>query len=380
MNIQVLWVDDEFKQDFVGLAELEGVDIHHRKSAQEGIDELQKNLNQYHAVILDAKGILNREDQKTSLDGLRTIRDYLKELNGNHYLPHFIFTGQPDYQTNEIFKESFGEFFTKGKDEQVLIDKIKEEVLNKSEFVVHKNYSKVFKAVKELLDADTHSYLTSLLVSINKPKDKFDDKLHFTQIRIILESLFRVANKNGLLHDKCIANGKVNLSESSLFLAGEATKYAGVSCLKSHFPKIIADGVRDIIFITGAASHTSDPEIDKNINLKEYRSQISTPYLLFSLTFQLMDVIIWFNAYLIEHSDYQINKSFWLDNNEGKIVSGIVTAIAENGYGTFLPDNAIKTISIIPQNVKEFDLFKGQKIKVKTEQKGDKTHIIHIEI
>nr|WP_199156034.1 hypothetical protein [Pedobacter sp. ASV2] len=383
MNIQVLWVDDEFKEDFVSFAEQEGIDIHHKKSAQEGKDELQKNYNSYHAVILDAKGILDKDDQVTNLQGLRVIRDFLNEFNANNYLPYFIFTGQPDYQNNEVFKQSYGDFFTKGRDEQSLINKIKDCVLKKDEYIIQKRYSKVFEAIDCLLDKEIHRYLTDLLVSIHHQQDDIDDKLHFTQIRIILESLFRVANKVGLLHNKCIIEGKVNLTEASLFLAGEETKYIGVKSAKPHFPKLISNAVKDILFITGAASHTADPETDKNINLHEYRSQLKTPYLLFSLTFQLFDIIIWFNEYLKANNDYVKNVAQWRDlqlDLSSNFIAGIVSRIAENGYGTFLPENDTKTLSIIPQKIREFSLVEGQKISVQTEKKLDKVHIIQIEI
>lgn len=383
MNIQVLWVDDEYKEDFVSFAEQEGIDIQHRNSAQEGIDEINRKLNFYHAVILDAKGILNKEDQKTGLDGLRTIRDYLKELNAKHYLPHFIFSGQPDYLDKSWFIESYGEFFTKGRDEQLLIEKIKESVSKKDEYIIHKKYSKVFEGVKNILDDEIHAYLTNLLISQSKSNSSFDDKLHFTQIRIILEYLFRAANKAGLLHDSCIVKGNVNLAESSLFLAGEETKYAGVKNIRSHFPRLIADAVKDIIFVTGAASHTADPEFEKNINIQEYRSEIRTPYLLYSLTFRMLDIIIWFDQYLKINNNYSTNVSQWKDLVRASgcdFIVGTVNRIADNGFGTFLPDNSTKTLSIIPKMVEKFALSEGQRISVETEKTSDKTHIKSIKV
>lgn len=340
MNIQVLWVDDEYKEDFVSFAEQEGIDIRHLKSAQEGKEELQRNRHSYHAVILDAKGILNKDDQKTGLDGLRTIRDYLIELNANDYLPNFIFTGQPDYQTNELFRESFGEFFTKGRDEQLLLDKVKDAVLKKDEYVIHRNHKRVFEGVKNLLNNELHAYLTDLLISQNKQINSIDDKLHFTQLRIILEHLFRAANKSGLLHDKCILGGKVNLTESSFFLAGEDTKYAGVKNDIPHFPRLIANAVKDIIFITGAASHTSDPEIEKNINLQEYRSQVRTPYLLYSLTFRMLDIIVWFDYYLKINSNYSKNVAQWRELAAG-IYEGRIEQDKDGDYhcGEFMLNN-----------------------------------------
>jgi len=354
MNIQVLWVDDEFKTDFVGFAEQVGIDIHHKKSALEGKAELERNHSSYHAVILDAKGILNPEDKTTDLKGLALLRDYLMALNATQYLPYFIFTGQPGYQTNEDFIDMFGDFYTKGKDEEQLMAAIKDAVQKKDEYIIHQKYSKVFQSVKTLLDPDTHRFLTDLLKHIQHQDHQFDETLYYTKIRIILESLFRLANKAGLLHDKCINGGKVNLSESSLFLSGLDAKKTGVKNSQPHFPILISNAVKDIIFITGAASHTQNPQT-KDINLNAYREQMDTPYLLYRLCFQLLDIIIWFDHYLKANPNAAENCKQWQDigaPNSPAILNGTVSKIADNGFGTFIPNNGQAPISIIPKMVK----------------------------
>ena len=93
-----------------------------------------------------------------------------------------------------------------------------------------------------------------------------------------------------------------------------------------------------------------------------------------------MDILIWFDSYLSENDNYQENKSYWVDESGGEMMQGVVTRIAENGYGTFLPNNEVRTLSIVPKMVQEHGLFEGQKIKVKTKKDGDKTFITEIEI
>ena len=112
MKYKVLWIDDDCNttgRDFIGQAEQDEVDITAFESHEEGIAFLEKNLNSFHAVILDAKVKHKKDDTVIGLDGLRASRDRLIELNNKVDLPYFIFTGQPDYQTNEVFKESYGE-------------------------------------------------------------------------------------------------------------------------------------------------------------------------------------------------------------------------------------------------------------------------------
>ena len=381
MRIRVLYIDDDIKTDLISDAEFDNIDLIPFESHEEGFNALMSDLSGFHAVVLDAKGKEHKSDLKLSLKGLKASRDKLIELNNSgHFIPYFIFTGQPDYMSNEMFLDSYGEFFIKGKDNQKLFDAIKKAVENKEEYIVQSEFKNIFEICNKHFDADTKKSLTRILLSLKKPNQVFDDELYFTQIRIILENLFRKANKYGFLDDKCIIQGKVNLTEASLYLAGEPTKYIGVRCAKSHFPKIIAAFVKDIIFITGAASHTTDPKVKDNIDLQNYRKSINTPYLLYSLTFKLLDVLIWFDAYLAENPNYEDNIFYWSTEGRLNLILGTVTKIAENGYGTFLPDNSPKTLSIIPSKIKELELFENQRIKVKTEEKGEKTYITHFEL
>ena len=295
MRIKVLWIDDEYKKqlDVIGHAEQDGIDITPFESHEEGIAALMSDIKGFHAVILDAKVKKAKDDTVTNLKGLAASRDRLIELNNEGvFMPYFIFTGQPDYMNDENFRDSYGDYFTKGNDNQKLFDTIKEVVQNKEEYIIHKNYSRVFQIIEKDYDVETRNTLTEILKIIMRPKEIFEDELYFTQLRIILEKLFRLANRVGLLHDKCLMGGKVNLTESSLFLAGEPTKHLDIFSSKKHFSKITADIVKNLLFITGAASHTIDPDFKNNIDIHNYRKTVNSPYLLQSLTLQLIDVII----------------------------------------------------------------------------------------
>ena len=389
MKYKVLWIDDDCNttgRDFIGQAEQDDVDITAFESHEEGIAFLEKNLNSFHAVILDAKVKHKKDDTVIGLDGLRASRDRLIELNNKVDLPYFIFTGQPDYQTNEVFKESYGDFYIKGEDNEKLIEELIKRIDNKEDYILQNEYRRVFEVCSEkYIGTESKKHLIKILASIKKPNEVFDDELYFTQIRIILELMFRAANKLGLLHNACILNGKVNLSESSLFLAGKETLHLNVRCGISHFPKLIADSVQSILFITGAASHTTDPGIKNNIDLLAYRKIVQTPYLLYGLTFRLMDVLIWFKEYVDLNPKIEYNKKSWINtesiiHNSDWIFGSIIT-IAENGYGTFKPDSDSRTISIIPKMISDYSFKENDKVKVTTKKDntGNKTYINLIE-
>lgn len=385
MKYKVLWIDDDCNttgRDFIGQAEQDDVDITAFESHEEGIAFLENNLTSINAIILDAKVKHMKNDTVTNLEGLRASRDRIIELNNKVDLPYFIFTGQPDYQTNELFKQSFGNFYTKGIDNERLIADVIKRIEQSEDYILKKQYQKVFEVcTPEYIGTESIKNILKILSSIRHPNTKFEDDLYFTQIRITLEYMFRAANKFGLLHDACISNGKVNLTESSLFLAGLETKHLKVKCKVSHFPKMIADSVQSIIFITGAASHTTAADTKNNINLLTYRKLIKTPYLLYSLSFQLMDVLIWFKEYLDMNLNIDLNKKLWinLDENDSNCdwITGTIVRIEENGWGAFQPSNGGKTIGIPKEMVSKKGLDKNDLIKIITipSKDGTKTFI-----
>jgi hypothetical protein len=375
MVIQVLWIDDEWRKldALISDAEHDKIKITPFESREKGIEALLRDPRGFHAVILDAKVKDLESDITTGLEGLMASRDKLEELKSQGlYLPYFIFTGQPDYMDSQVFRELFKDYYVKGTDNQLLLDDIKYQVENKAEYLIQSRYKKVFEVCRKhdfLKSAEIRKHLTQILLTIDTPSALFDDEKYFTPIRKIMESIFRLTNQYKLLHDACL-EGRVNLNESSLFLAGKDTKYCKVKCAKRHFPKIVADVVRSIVDVAGAAGHTPGPEDEeKRYNLEEYRARVNTPYLLYSLTFQLLDVIIWLDSYLAENPDRESNKSFWTrlePKSDSGWITGKVTRIAENGFGTFLSDDGKTRVSIKRDVLRRYNLVTDQSITILT--------------
>lgn len=144
-----------------------------------------------------------------------------------------------------------------------------------------------------------------------------------------LEWMFRAAMKRGLLHDKCFdSQDRINLTDASLFMAGKPTLYSGVECEVAHFPSIISHNVKNILYITGGASHTTEVDNKDNLNLAAYWEKIDTPYLLFSITFMLCDILVWFSEYSIKNPNIETNRQLW-KNIE---YDGVVEQDTNNNY------------------------------------------------
>ena len=182
-------------------------------------------------------------------------------------------------------------------------------------------YKPVFTAIEDAnLDGDVYIIMRDLLTPIH-----FDDidAIHYnkmyTDVRIVIEWIFRSMIKNGILppslQSRQRGKDQINLTWASKFLAGDPDVKSNVSIVtdKITFPKIIADIVKNLIYICGSKEHTSEVSKEENLNVKEHLVFVgNTPYLLRSATLQLCDVIIWYAHYLKENPDPMENSTNWV--------------------------------------------------------------------
>ena len=369
---QVLWIDDDAeKQDgFLDSAYLEGLDINYYKTSKQGMEELTSKIEQYDAVILDAMVYNDSEDETAALTGLFSSIKKINSLSDRKKIPYFIFSGHMAKDENSSAREMLADetIFIKSKDNQALFLAIKKEADTQIDIQIKHENQLLFDVLKEYSDS-TRDVFISIFKGLKGHNNKFDNQLYFTQLRIVLELMFRKANAIGLLHDKCVqVNGsQVNLTESCSFLSGYDTKYLKVKCAVTHFPKVIATNIQNLIYITGAASHTAEVDITKNIDIQAYHQDINTPYLLYSLALQLMDVLTWFSGYSKANSDIAVNQSHWLeievDQFGNKYETEVLTNIASNGWGTVLVNNGAKRVSIHREEITKLNLTIGDSIK-----------------
>lgn len=317
MRYTVLWIDDEYQKqdDVISDAEFSDIRMVPFQTHEEGMRELERHLATYDGVVLDAKVLKNIGDETPGLSGLRASIYRLEQLTTKKRIPYFIFTGQADYMDSSMFEDSFGRYYVKARDNEQLFTDIRLAADQVEDTQIKHRYQPVFNICTEAYIGESASEpLLSILRSFSNPEAEVDDELYFNQLRIILEKMFRCAKKYGLLHEKCIDDyNQVILAASSLFLSGLEVKYLGIKCAKAHFPKLISSHVRSILEITNTASHSEGEEVENSkLNLSEYRRIINTPFLLYSLAFKLMDVLLWLKRYVELNNDYSSNKALWL--------------------------------------------------------------------
>lgn len=356
MDIRVLWLDDEFdsealKSTFIRMEKHFTLIKCYTKD--EFLDKIKSE--KWDAIVLD---VLDTNGRDSGFQA--AVRRILKEYKNE---PWFVFSGQENVTkkesdvrsmlTEEDCHRDYADIlYIKSEDNDRLINDIKNAVSDKPAWQLKNKYSKVLGIFDDNIQGKKQ--LFDILLMLHGHKEQLDHQTYYTQLRLILEWMFRDANKRGLLHDKCIdGKRKVNLTESSLFMAGKPTKYLGVYCEITHFPKIIADNVKNLLEITGGASHTAEPEESDLVNLQAYWEQVKTPYLLYSLTLMLCDILIWYKEYIDENPDYANNVSHWKEifQSESQL-TGKITNIIPNGLAFLKPEgsnNSNENCSISPR-------------------------------
>lgn len=371
----ILWMDDEHDgmSGLNGDAKLNGIILNPYKSLNDGISELKKNYPIYDGVLLDAKFFEYEDDVKGSedTDNVHRAKEALLQLPKKFEV--FVLTGQAEAFDDKTFKKAFKKVYKKGIDTDIeqLFSDIKDAADQLSDTQIRHEYSRVFDVCTEryIGEAAAHDLL-DLLQYNGDSTDKFN------QIRKIVEDLFRAFNKYGLLPNEFV-HPNVALNPSSRFLCGQEQSNSTSNDLKKYklkedavVPEQIAHFLRSILTITQGGSHRS--KIDAHVG------SLKTPYLFKSVLFQLLDVLVWFKQYIDSNpkpENWELVE--WHHEIDNNWLSGQVLRIAENGWGTFKPDDSYDTISIPPKMVIENHLEETELIEVITEPSpdGSKTFI-----
>ncbi|QFG53188.1 hypothetical protein [Chryseobacterium sp.] len=399
MNYKVLWIDDKFDdanlKHFKTLAKMEDIELIEERFHFDGMETLKRDHNyEIQAVILDATGYnKTTEEIGESNIGLKNSLKELLELRKKRVIPWFVYTGAPRNIDNFEFREelklyqqdiAFGSspttYYTKVNDDDLLLQDIKFEINKLINTQTEFRHKAVFDACRRinLPQADSQTFL-NILRSVETNDFKVESSIYFNTMRILYEYVLRDAAKNGLLHEKCIDNrGKINLTDSRRFLAGQPAKNCKVICKKAHLPKILADNLNNFLQTTGAASHTSDVDQTVNYDYQSYRQSVNTPYLLNTLVFILCDFLIWYDTYLKQNADIELNKLLWQDLPSEEWIEGFVSAVKDNGWGTFVSKSRNITVGIHFNEMNKKNLKKDDPVKVILKEENNK-HIKELE-
>jgi hypothetical protein len=305
---KVIWFDDKHSE--LNLikesAFLRGISLVGYTNAKEGIDELERNISEYDAAIVDGNFFktASQSEGDVSDDALFEVGIALERLKPRKVLPWFILSGQINFTKEENkyargFKANV--VYDKNNEDhlQKLWDSVIAEADEQIETQIKNDYRRVFEVCNDkYIGTAASKPLLSILKKESAINAFSDPELYFVPLRKVMEDLFTACYKYGLLPE-CFIKPSVALNEASKFLSGSAEK--GYQLDTPVSIKIISDHIRGILAICQPAAHRA--EIDNFV------STVNSPYLLLSTTYQLLDVLLWFKDYFNNNNDVEANKA-----------------------------------------------------------------------
>ncbi|MEX1014195.1 MAG: hypothetical protein WDZ80_03480, partial [Candidatus Paceibacterota bacterium] len=294
----ILWIDDEHEDMNAtkGRAARNGIRLHPFKSKNMGLRELQKNIDFYDGVLLDAKCRENEDDSKGTEDTQHSIdaKELINSLEKKFEI--FVLTGQSEDHIDGSYKKIFKNVYEKGNNEhfEELLDRLKESAKTLKDTQLKHKYSEVFRLANEgLLDGKTNTRLLEL-VKYLEGEDELSER-ELTPLRKIIENLFAYLKSIDLLPAE-IAEEKGWINKSSRFLAGRDDRYVYNEKL---LPPLIAESIHRLLNITQDGSH-GDGEL--RLAVDDYLASTKNNYLFVSTTYLLFDILSWFGSSIVQHS------------------------------------------------------------------------------
>lgn len=267
---KILWIDDQYEllSELMERCEvMNGFEITKCRFAKEGMNTFENHLEEWSAVILDAKVLMESLNEVPNLTGLRYCRDRINELKPRRYVPMFVFTGQPDLISNELFENMVDKYYSKGDDDDQLIeDIISAADLQEETQIIHKH-----QTVFDVWPESKHDLLRILKVL---EKEDWQNNSVLNDIRKIMSDIMFRLNDRGLCTE--IHDGS-NLNACSRMLCQPY--------METIIPIYIQRAIHTCVAVTNPGSHRTKTDSDVKDN--------KAPYLIRSLIYNMLDILYW---------------------------------------------------------------------------------------
>lgn len=384
-HYKIIWIDDQYdeQESFIDQADREGFRLIPFKASREGMEYLRDHLLDVDAVILDAKVFKESETELASTKGLRASLEELAKISGQNNLreiPHVIFTGQPDLFGNSAFEDMVDgvPIFSKLQPNECLFQKLRELIGESASATIRNRYPLEYLAC-EWIAGDSWRLLFPILNSMGSGSELVTDP--YNDLRKVLELAFRKLHEFGIIHERLIENGVVNLQGSSLFLAGLEARFGRdgtiVKAKSAVIPKLVGEQVKFVLNVCQVGSHTEgNQEIPvTKPSITEVEKRNKNHHLLEITSLMTLDFIVWAKSYVDTNLDPTINILNWETlntGNDGIPYESVGTVISGNSRGHIFvkPDDLItsqgKNICIAPQLVQGNELARGARVRIKT--------------
>lgn len=305
---------------------------------------LVSDFKRWSAIVLDAKCKYKHDSHdNASVFLTQAMYSITKICNERHrVLPWYVLSGGSEDELNDLIIDSREEwdgdwkekkFYSKTTDRDLLFHRIPYHARVSPEMQIRLvYYPDVFKAIRNSgLNSDVEVYMEELLLPIHTlgcTGKEYNDNM--TKIRKCIEFVFQSMARNGILpnqkrdskyviHDILMdKRGGINTAWCNRILCGELTsdnKWTITS--EKILPNVLKDSFKRLIEISAAYEHADNnmatKEQKKNSrHTSEFLANIdNAPYLLRSMTMELCNMILWYDHYLDNHKDEEMNALNW---------------------------------------------------------------------
>lgn len=384
---KVLWIDDQYKDpemiQFAIEADNNGLILEGYPSFEEGFEALENSLDHYDVILLDGLFFEKKGQQVGTEDesGIGMAIAKINELKSKKVFPWFVLSGKDKFTKgeNSLLKANKAKCFDKTNPSDVvrLFEEMKTAASEQPDAQLKHKYAILLEVCSDpFIGAEHFSRLFTLIKHIENVEKLTNTEDMLNPIRKIIERIFTCMAEKGIIPDDIISN-KGWINGSSLFLANKHPNFVHLSEIT---PPIVSENIHRLLNITQDGSHV---EGELKLKVDQYLKNAQSDFLYRSIVYLLFDLLLWFKQFIKDNKDTNINKSRWKSKviNEHWIF-GTIIRIADNGWGTFQPENDQATISIPPHMVIDYSLKEADTIKVITvlSSDGTKRHIKEIKI
>lgn len=267
---KILWIDDQYEllSELMERCEvINGFEITKCRFAKEGMKKFERHLEEWSAVVLDAKVLMESLNEVPNLSGLRYCRDRINELKPRRFVPMFVFTGQPDLISNEMFENMVDKYYSKGDDDDQLIEDIITAADQQEETQIIHKHQTVFDAWPE----SKHDLLRILKVL---EKEDWQNNSVLNDIRKIMSDVM----------DKLYDRGFCSVKHDGSNL-GACSYVLGQRYMEEIIPVHVQRCIHSLVDVTNPGSHRTS--IDSDV------ASGKTPYLIRTLIYEMLNVLCW---------------------------------------------------------------------------------------
>lgn len=317
---RILWVDEEPDPvNFIAIGQRFELEIQQYRSWDKAKTLLENRFESISAIVLDGRCVINHGEVPDP-DFLYQVVREMESIFAQHeaIIPWYVLSSgdAPDFErtlqriakgNREAMEEEWGRmYYRKGSDLQDLCKAIRHAVSYRKDNKVRTLYRDVFRTMDSYFTPDAKQTMLDILKALHFPEESrnFDPVLYYTQLRRILEHLFRALNRLGVLPDAVMGSSdKVNLANSSLYLAGREVNIGQGRPIRYGkpgqyvFPPVVAQIVKSILVVANKNSHTVELDTLGRTVIQDYYNSLHSNNFLFGYALHLCDVIIWFGRY-----------------------------------------------------------------------------------